>query len=355
MAQELKQREVLDGIALVTGVAHELKLRTRLVGARLPGEFRRFRSFPGPNTLRMAKKILDDLAAKPDAETVVVGHSDQFGSSASNNRIAKSRAEATVALLTGNAAFFETQFKVGDEQSIWGACEADEMLEAIDAANGFPSTGASLLQDFKSKNGLGPDNELDAATIAKICEQYLALLGPRQLNPSQFHAVGAGTEQPVLGIAGGQPGSDDPDSPDFRDRRRVEVFVFENLILPSIASFTENSAQLEPTYKIWCNLCESTFSVAPEPLTVRVRDENGQALVGRQVQLLDLADPNSDTLSLVASANTDSTGVVRFAGQQGIFIVHLPNSLFDDELLVQARTDRVNRFYMSVLDSGPGF
>jgi hypothetical protein len=142
------------------------------------------------------------------------------------------------------------------------------------------------LLSFKNQNGLGGSDDLDDATISRLCTRYLALLGPSQLDPSRFHVVSGGSNQDVLGIAGGNASDPDDTSRAFNDRRRVEIFIFDSLILPSIDTFAEDSAQLEPTYQAWCDRSERALAVAPEPLTVRVRDANGVVLTGQTVELL---------------------------------------------------------------------
>ncbi len=118
-----------------------------------PWCFRLKRSLPPAGALPMLRELSRRLQSDPSLLAVVIGHTDEFGTDDDNLTLSRQRAEATVAWLTGDAAFFEQQFQADDESSRWGSLEALEMLEAVTRQGDFPPPLA--LED-------GPDPALPA-------------------------------------------------------------------------------------------------------------------------------------------------------------------------------------------------
>jgi len=347
MAETLTAQQVLEGVALGTDVEHDLTIPTRMVGARLPIIFRRFKSFPNPSCLQLLQLVLDRLAEVPGCIAVVVGHSDAFGGDPENETLCKARAEAVAALLAGDANFFLGRFKAGGSDQ-WGLMEAIDMMTAVDADPDFPpalALGDTEIARFKRGQGLPASKALDQATLERAVTQYLQLLGPERPASKHLFPLAGGSGLPLTAIAGSEQVSEDPTAEFFVHPRGAEVFIFEGLVSPTIESFESGGDERKATFEKWCTECAQLIEGETGTLQVRLKDTAGNPLVGESVELIDESgEPVDEGAPRVGSAVTDASGVADFSTRVGMFTVSLPGRGLADETILRARRGFLNKF-----------
>jgi hypothetical protein len=298
------------------------------VAALLPIVFRLKRSFPAAGALPMLRQLSQRLQSDPSLLAVVIGHTDEFGTDDENLTLSLQRAEATVAWLTGDAAFFEQQFQSGDESSRWGSLEALEMLEAVTRQGDFPPPLTSEdgeLQRYQRSRGLAETGESDGPTVQQLSTDYVALLGAPVADKSRFTALGGGSFHAVQALGEEEPPpSTIPESLFFVHPRRVEVFLFKDRVTPPTESFKQTRAPKDPTYYAWCRRAQKTLGAPTRPLTIRVLGADGAPIAGAKATVftLDGTDTPEEGTPLAASS-TGATGVVSFTLAPGVYCVAL--------------------------------
>lgn len=320
-----------------------------VLAARNPSVFRIASSFPRPDALPMLRELLARLQSDPTLVAVVVGHTDEFGTEGENLDLSLSRANATVALLTGDAGTLAAQFSTGSPTS-WGMLEALDVIDAVSRQGDFPpplAPGEEELLRYQNARGLAASGDLDAATIQTLTQEYTALMGTVFPAVTRFTALGGGASHAPrqLGFADVIT-SDNPDSRFFVNGRRVEIFLFADRATPPAETFAPNNPA-DPSYAAWCTRCLDVLTMPTGPLTIRVVGRDGVAIAGAKLAVFRLdGSERPEEGSSIASSASDGSGVVKFDVGPAFYCVSLDTEQGSRRLFCRVRghVENLERF-----------
>jgi outer membrane protein OmpA-like peptidoglycan-associated protein len=239
--QKLTAKQLSDGVTLATDESHRITVlaakRLRLVG------------------------LFFDLDRHPDANLLIVGHTDTSGREEYNRTLSLERADAIAAYLTDKTAPWEAFFADSKpEEKRWGTLEVQHMLSVLPQGEppffgGQPNGVEDALttqavKDFQEANGLEVDGIVGPITQKALIEDYMALDGTSLPAGMTLTTHGCGENFPVDETGDGVR---DPDN------RRVEVFFFDGPIDPAPPGKTSKKGS--PEYPKWLEQVEQTLDV----------------------------------------------------------------------------------------------
>jgi len=282
--------------------------RARLVGFYFDTD----KCFLLPRAMSGIRAVARMYAVHPDAELLVIGHTDTAGSSRYNEQVSLERARSVAAYLTDDVdawtAWFEPTVPAAKR---WGTLEVQHMLSALPGeseafyAQPTPSgkkdaATREAIKRFQSWSNdsqgttLSVDGNAGKETRAALVRAYMALDGTSLPAGVAIRAVGAGEAYPRV------PSADGVENP---DNRRVEVLVFEDGVHPPPPGDIVPPGS--PAYAAWTAQVVDTLDVEHQGVHIYVVDEAGARIGGARVTLL---GPHSD------SATADASGGVVFVG-----------------------------------------
>lgn len=207
--------------------------------------------------IRVLKHMYDEI---PDAEILVVGHTDTTGSSSRNQSLSLQRARAVVAYCQDDVetwyAFYGPDM---DHSRRWGPPEDLAMLSALPRA-GVPFYGPhheehslpAAIGRFQEAHGLVPDCDAGPITRRAMIAAYMAVDGTTLPAGVAITAHGCGEWFPKV------PTGDDVDEP---ENRRVEVFFFKDGVDPKPRGSTSTKGSGE--YPSWLEKVEEERTFRP--------------------------------------------------------------------------------------------
>ena len=162
------------------------------------------------------REVLDRLRQAPPGELLlVVGHTDEVGSSASNDPLSQRRADSVLAVLRGEVDVWENNYQT-ERSRAWGNNNFRTMLREVTGTN---PTQAEINQHKE----ISPAGEQRRATL--FTQYFDVLLGnPNQsinINTLVPATLGCG-ERHILGSGDHQPS------------RRAEIFFFRGNVSPLV-------------------------------------------------------------------------------------------------------------------------
>lgn len=256
---EVLVRSPLDAVALAAQRPATVVLLPHIVRIRLTGMyFENAKAFLLPDGMRGMTKLHEIYAQIPDANVLIVGHTNTVGAPDYNDALSLERAAAIAAFLVDDVDAWLAWY--GDDRSWekrWGAAEDRHMLGALPHGADTPylegGTYASLRR-FQAANGLPETGTADAATRRALVTEYMA--HDRTTLPAGASATthGCGESFPEV-----EPGASE-------HNRRVEIFVFDGPITPPPQG--EMSGPDATDYPAWRAQTVRTYDVASGATTV---------------------------------------------------------------------------------------
>jgi hypothetical protein len=207
---KLSYKELRAGVSLTTAETHTITLVAAVNRVRLVGMFFDLnKCFLLPSAMHGIRKIKAQYDEHPDANLLVVGHTDTSGKNDYNLALSLERANAVAAYSTDDvsawAAYFETN-KPAEKR--WGLLEVQHMLTALPEGESpyYPSTPTGI-DDSVSKaavkafredtGGLAIDGIADAKTRKALIEAYMGLDGTTLPDGTSLTTHGCGENFPA--------------------------------------------------------------------------------------------------------------------------------------------------------------
>lgn len=206
------------------------------------------KSFLLPEAMEGIRLLAHMYAKHPDAELLVVGHTDTTGSASRNRSLSLERARSIIDFVTDDVDGWYAHYgKDTDYSRRWGPQEDLAMLATLptpkDAYYGehhAEHTLEAAVRRFQAAKGLAVDGDPGPLTRRALIADYMAIDGTTL--PSGVRATAHGCGQGFLAV----PTDDDVAEP---ENRRVEIFLFPDGIEPRPGSTT--SAPGSPDYPAW--------------------------------------------------------------------------------------------------------
>jgi hypothetical protein len=249
-------------IPLVTERAHTVIVEEpRAACVRLVGMmFALNKAFLLPEALEGIRLLGHMYAKFPEAEVLVVGHTDTTGTAGRNLSLSLERAEAVVAYLRDDLdAWLRFYGKDTDYSRRWGAPEDLAMLSALprggDSYYGEHHDDHCIeaaIRRFQVEHGLPDSGKADTATRRALVAEYMDL--DETTLPEDTTIVAHGCGQHFLAI-------ETDDGVSEPDNRRVEVFFFKHGIDPQPPKAT--SPPDTPHYPAWLEAIEEERTFKP--------------------------------------------------------------------------------------------
>lgn len=189
------------------------------------------KAFLLPRALEGIRLLAHMYQRIPNAEILVVGHTDRTGKAFRNDSLSLERAEAVIAYMTDDVdAWLAFYGAATDESRRWGATEDLAMLSALPRAERpyyspehDEHSFEAAVRRFQSAHGLVVDGTAGPQTRRALVEQYMALDGTTLPAGTRALAHGCGEHFPVVPT---------DDGVEQLENRRVEVFFFGDGIAP---------------------------------------------------------------------------------------------------------------------------
>lgn len=221
-------------IALAIDATHRIVVDadTRTTCVRLVGMcFELNKAFLLPNALEGIRLLRHMYDRMPEAQILVVGHTDRTGKKYRNDSMSLERAQAVVAYMTDDVdAWLANYSDSADFSRRWGATEDLLMLSSLprDDVPYYSNQQEehafeAAIRRFQAANGLVEDGEAGPVTRRALIEQYMALDGTTLPPGTKAIAHGCGESFPSV------PTDDEVEE---LENRRVEVFFFREGIDP---------------------------------------------------------------------------------------------------------------------------
>jgi outer membrane protein OmpA-like peptidoglycan-associated protein len=237
-------RIVRDGVSAPIDARTVIEIPPQVYRGRLIGMFfDKNKAFLLPQAMHGIKGLASYFERHPDAQLLVVGHTDATGSDDYNVKLSVERAKAVAAYLKDDVDAWAAWF--GDDkpdEKRWGTLELQRMLSALpdgqddkfysvdpptgrkDAATRDAVSSFQAWSNQTKGTSLSVDGDAGHATRPEIVRAYMALEGTSVPESTVVKTHGCGPFHPQdptpQGVA-------DPDN------RRVEVFVFDDAIDPA--------------------------------------------------------------------------------------------------------------------------
>ncbi|MCA9941838.1 MAG: N-acetylmuramoyl-L-alanine amidase [Ardenticatenaceae bacterium] len=230
------------------------------------------------------REILDRVRqVTPNERMIIVGHTDEVGSSSSNGQLSQRRADSVLAVLQLNVNAWETIFQA-ERSNAWGNSDFRIMLQEV---NGTPPIQADI-DAHRANNAAGAQlrstlftNYFDALLGHPASSPVVNLLTPPTLACGEQHILGSGNHAPS---------------------RRSEVFFFRDNNTPVISC---------ADYHNWQQLCQTLPPVTPA-VTIANIDRIIQGQIERvQVTIIPSPLPMATTVTLELTTHV-GTGAAEF-------------------------------------------
>jgi outer membrane protein OmpA-like peptidoglycan-associated protein len=295
--------------------------------ARLVTRFSNGRTFPKPSSLPVLSQLAK-LATEGHARLVIVGHTDHSIKSEENEALARARAEAVSALLRHDRDFFLQRFNQADPSKEWHWEEVQWMLSAlrigaercyVGSVDDFPGAlTRRALGSFQLHSGsLEVDYGCDAETLAVLVDQYIALLGAAAVPAERIETVAAGSWHPRRRFQADAP-LEDPDPTLSGENRRVDVFVFDEPVVPAATTIVPSTRVESPTYARWCRRTKLEIASEPAPFPIRLFDAKLVPIGGVSISMARHI-PETGEVEAATALTTSSFGSAEFVGAPGSY------------------------------------
>lgn len=295
--------------------------------ARLSTRFSNGRTFPKPSALPLIGELAK-LAVEGHTRLVVVGHTDHNIKNDANASLALARADAVAALLRQDKNFFLKRFQEPDPIKTWNWEEVQWMLSAIRVDSQRCYVG--LVDDYPgdvTRTALGTfqlhsqslevDYGCDQETLSSLIDRYFELLKAPPVPAEAITTVSAGSWHPPRAF-NKEASLEDLDGELSSVNRRVEVFVFDQPIVPGPETIVPSSRIESPTYRRWCRSVTLEVAAAPTPFPIRVFDAKLVPVGGASLRLAKHVTETGE-LGATTSLTTDAFGSAEFTGEVGSY------------------------------------
>ena len=270
----------LPVIALRSDTPHTVVVQPQVVCARLIGMFfDTSKSFLLPKALvhiRSIRKLYDD---RPDADVLIVGHTDTSGQPSYNDPLSLERADAVRAYLRDDVDAWLDWYDSGKPyEKRWGSREDNLMLTAVLAESG-ETPAEPPMKHFQRTRGLSVDGIAGPQTRTQLITEYMGFDDTTLPGGIEPVVHGCGENFPVS--ESGDLDTQAADGKSEDDDRRVELFFFDGQlgVLPPPPG--DNSSPDSPEYPEWRRRSREThdFGTGAHRLSrVRVVDENREPI-----------------------------------------------------------------------------
>ncbi|MFQ5568049.1 MAG: peptidoglycan-binding protein [Rhodothermales bacterium] len=202
-----------------------------LTCCQIPGTtFAYDKSFLRPSVVDHLQPLEDELAAHPEAMTMIFGHTDKVGNEHYNKTLSERRALSTYAFITNDAETWEMLYN----QEMWGTKVIQEILKDFDEpafdpgpADGiYGSQTRQAVRNYQEARGLYADGNAGPETRKALFYDYMTGKHDIELTPDQFmdpKHMGCGEFNPV-----------EETEMANEDNRRVTFFLFHPDRLPNL-------------------------------------------------------------------------------------------------------------------------
>ena len=262
------------------------------------------KAFLLPSALEGIRLLRHMYESMPQAELLVVGHTDRSGSAGRNASLSLQRAEAIVAFLADDAdAWLRFYDDAMDYSRRWGEAEDIEMLRSLprDHAPYYGphhethSYEAAIIR-FQEAHLLEPTGKADVATRRALIADYMALDGTTLPAETKVLAHGCGESFPRVDTADGEAA---------QENRRVEVFFFAEGVDPRPGASTSDSSSTD--YAAWLERVEEERTFRPS-----------EAGLGTLLIVTDVSPQDRERLDVTYRVfSTDGAYDRRFEVQEG--------------------------------------
>jgi hypothetical protein len=255
-------KELAAGVKLPTGELHTIKAVMGVDRVRLVGMFFDVsKCFLLPSAMHGIREIKKQYDAHPDANLLVVGHTDTSGKDAYNLTLSLERAAAVAAFLTDDVDAWLAFYADGKPaEKRWGLLESQYMLTALpdggdpyyasDPNGADDQASRSAVKAFQHDSGLEEDGIAGPITRKALVEAYLALDQTSLPEGTTLTTHGCGENFPVEETGDGQRSA---------ENRRVEIFFFDGPITPPVPGPT--SAKGSTQYPSWLKKVLKTIDI----------------------------------------------------------------------------------------------
>lgn len=263
MAQRIVTRsELRRGISLPTDEPNTIALRSEAIRLRLIGlHFETNKNFLLPDAMPGIRALVQVYQEHPNAELLVVGHTDRSGEPAYNDELSLERADSVAAYLADDVDSWLARYESSvPSQKRWGSREDNLMLQSLPDAESKPP-GQSFVRWFQETRGLAVDGIAGPQTRGKLVAEYMAHDATTLPEGTSVTGHGCGENFPLDNA--GQVDSSLPDGKSDAQDRRVEVFVF---LPPGIRPppVGRSSPPNDPNYLTWLRAVTETRDFGAE-------------------------------------------------------------------------------------------
>jgi outer membrane protein OmpA-like peptidoglycan-associated protein len=181
------------------------------------------KNFLLPIALRGLRQVVDVYEEHPNAELLIVGHTDRSGQPDYNDVLSLARARSMLAYLTEDVDAWLARYEDGvPAQKRWGATEDEHMLETMPDIDQRP-IDEDIVRWFQRTRGLEVDGIAGPDTRRALIGEYMAIDGTSLPKTITAKVHGCGENFPTGNTQDGEHVQQD---------RRVELFFFDAGIEP---------------------------------------------------------------------------------------------------------------------------
>jgi len=273
---KLSYKELRTGVSLTTAETHIITLIVTVNRVRLVGMFFDLnKCFLLPSAMHGIRKIKAQYDEHPNANLLVVGHTDTSGKDNYNLALSLERANAVAAYLTDDIQAWEAYFGTSKPtEKRWGLLEVQYMLTTLPEGQSpyYPATPTGI-DDSVSKAAVKAFQEdegvltIDGIAGPKTCKAligaYMGLDGTTLPTGATLTTHGCGENFPA---------EQEGDGVRTPENRRVEVFFFDGPITPPPPGQTSPRGSTQ--YPTWLKQVSKTIDVTldqGETATIRIQ------------------------------------------------------------------------------------
>jgi outer membrane protein OmpA-like peptidoglycan-associated protein len=318
---------------------------------RLATRFSDARTFPKPSALPALAQMAK-LATEGSARLVIVGHTDHSQKDSENEALALGRAEAVSALLRHDRAFFLQRFDTADPMTTWRWEEVQWMLSALKA--GGERCYVGVIDDYPGdltrraigrfqlfSEALEVDYDCNADTLSAMIDAYFALLGTPPVPVDRISTVAGGSWNPRRRF---QPDAalEDDGSELSNENRRVDVFAFDEPVVPATETVVPTTRQESPTYVRWCRRVQTELTNDPVSFPIRLFDSGLVPIGPTSIRLSRLNEDGSSASPQTVQAS--EFGSAEFTGPAGSYSLSFSVQGRSYEFAVSVQPDDIGGF-----------